>query len=109
VIEPRKLGTARWVEIIEAAHHVGLRSTATVMYGHVEQPRHVAAHLGTIRAIQKRTGGFTEFVPLGFIHEKNRLFQHLHARPVRRHPKTCASSRWRVCSCARGSQHQMSW
>jgi FO synthase len=51
------------------------------MYGHVEQPRHVAAHLGTIREIQKRTGGFTEFVPLGFIHEKNRLFQHLHARP----------------------------
>ena len=81
VIEPRKLGTARWVEIIEAAHRVGLRSTATVMYGHVEQPHHVAAHLGTIRAIQKRTGGFTEFVPLGFIHEKNRLFQHLHARP----------------------------
>jgi FO synthase len=81
VIEPRKLRTARWVEIVEAAHRVGLRSTATVMYGHIEEPRHVAAHLGLVREIQKRTGGFTEFVPLGFIHEKNRLFQQLGARP----------------------------
>ena len=81
IIEPRKLKTARWVEIVEAAHRVGLRSTATVMYGHVEEPRHVAAHLGLIREIQQRTGGFTEFVPLGFIHEKNRLYNHLGARP----------------------------
>jgi FO synthase len=81
IIEARKLKTARWVEIIEAAHRVGLRSTATVMYGHVEETRHVAAHLGLIRDIQKRTGGFTEFVPLGFIHEKNRLYNHLGARP----------------------------
>lgn len=81
IIEPRKLKTARWVEIIEAAHRVGLRSTATVMYGHVEEHRHVAAHLGLLRDIQKRTGGFTEIVPLGFIHEKNRLYQHLGARP----------------------------
>jgi FO synthase len=51
------------------------------MYGHVEETRHVAAHLGLIRDIQKRTGGFTEFVPLGFIHEKNRLYNHLGARP----------------------------
>jgi FO synthase len=81
IIEPRKLKTARWVEIVKAAHAVGLRSTATVMYGHVEQPRHVAAHMGLVRDIQKETGGFTEFVPLGFIHEKNRLYQHLGARP----------------------------
>jgi FO synthase len=81
VIEPRKLKTARWVEIVKAAHRVGLRSTATVMYGHVEEHRHVAAHLGLLRDIQKETGGFTEIVPLGFIHEKNRLFQHLGARP----------------------------
>jgi FO synthase len=73
VIEPRKLKTARWVEIVKAAHRVGLRSTATVMYGHVEEHRHVAAHLGIIRDVQKETGGFTEFVPLGFIHEKNLL------------------------------------
>jgi FO synthase len=81
VIEPRKLKTARWVEIVKAAHAIGLRSTATVMYGHVEEPRHVAAHLGIVRDIQKETGGFTEMVPLGFIHEKNRLYQHLGARP----------------------------
>jgi FO synthase len=81
VIEPRKLKTARWVEIVKTAHSIGLRSTATVMYGHVEEPRHVAAHLGLVRDIQKETGGFTEFVPLGFIHEKNRLYQHLGARP----------------------------
>jgi FO synthase len=81
IIEPRKLKTARWVEIVEAAHRVGLRSTATVMYGHVEEPRHVAAHLGLVRDIQKRTGGFTEFVPLGYIHERNRLYNHLGARP----------------------------
>lgn len=81
IIEPRKLKTARWVEIVKAAHAVGLRSTATVMYGHVEEPRHVATHLEIVRDIQKQTGGFTEFVPLGFIHEKNRLYQHLGARP----------------------------
>ena len=81
IIQPRKLKAARWVEIVEAAHRVGLRSTATVMYGHVEETRHVAAHLGLIRDLQKRTGGFTEFVPLGFIHEKNRLYNHLGARP----------------------------
>lgn len=81
IIEPRKLKTARWLEIVEAAHRVGLRSTATVMYGHVEQPRHVAAHLGLIRDLQQRTGGFTEFVGLGYIHERNRLYNHLGARP----------------------------
>jgi len=81
IIEPNKLKTARWVEIVKAAHRVGLRSTATVMYGHVERPRHVAAHLGLIRDLQKETGGFTEFVPLGYIHERNRLYNHLGARP----------------------------
>jgi FO synthase len=81
IIEPRKLKTARWVEIVKAAHGVGLRSTATVMYGHIEEPRHVAQHFQLIRDVQRQTGGFTEFVPLGFIHEKNRLFQQLGARP----------------------------
>ncbi len=81
VIEPNKLKTARWIEIIKAAHRVGLRSTATVMYGHVEKPHHVAEHLAIIRDIQRETGGFTEFVPLGYIHEKNKLYNHLGARP----------------------------
>ena len=76
-----KLRRDRWVEIVTAAHEIGLRSTSTIMYGHIEQPRHIAAHLELIRDIQKRTGGFTEFVPLGFIHDKNVLFNHMHARP----------------------------
>jgi FO synthase len=80
IISPRKLKTARWVEIIEAAHAVGLPSTSTVMYGHIETVEHVANHLALIRDIQRRTNGFTEFVPLGFIHERNILFNHMNAR-----------------------------
>ena len=81
ILSPNKLKTARWVEIIKAAHGLGLRSTATLMYGHIEKPRHVAAHLDLLREIQKETGGFTEFVPLGFIHERNLLYNLLGARP----------------------------
>jgi len=81
VVSPRKLETARWVEIVKAAHSVGLRSTSTLMYGHVETVEQVAAHLGLLREIQRETGGFTEFVPLGFIHERNILFNHMNARP----------------------------
>ena len=81
ILSPRKLKTARWVEIIEAAHSIGLRTTSTVMYGHIESARHLAAHMGLLRDIQKRTGGFTEFVPLGFIHELNELYNVLGSRP----------------------------
>jgi FO synthase len=81
VISPNKLGRDRWVEIVTAAHEIGLRSTSTLMYGHIETPEQVADHLGLLRDIQKRTGGFTEFVPLGFIHDKNVLFNHMGARP----------------------------
>ena len=81
IVAPRKLMTDRWVEIVRTAHEVGLRSSSTLMYGHIEKPRHVAAHLGLLRDLQRETGGFTEFVPLGFIHEKNVLFNHLDARP----------------------------
>ncbi len=80
ILAPNKLMTGRWVEIVRAAHAVGLRSTATVMYGHIERPEHIANHLGILRSIQKDTGGFTEFVPLGFIHEKNTLYNHMGAR-----------------------------
>jgi FO synthase len=81
IVSPRKLDTARWVEIVKAAHSVGLRSTSTLMYGHVETVEQVAAHLNLLREIQRETGGFTEFVPLGFIHERNILFNHMNARP----------------------------
>jgi len=81
IVSPRKLTTARWIEIVKAAHAIGLRSTSTLMYGHVESVEQVAAHLNLLREIQKETGGFTEFVPLGFIHERNILFNHMNARP----------------------------
>jgi FO synthase len=66
-ISPNKLPVARWVEIIEASHAAGLRSTVTVMFGHVEEPWELAEHMRVVRSLQERTGGFTEFVPLSFI------------------------------------------
>ena len=66
-ISPNKLPVARWVEIIEAAHAAGLRSTSTVMFGHIEEPRELARHMEVVRSLQERTGGITEFVPLSFI------------------------------------------
>src|SRR5687767_12979431 len=66
-ISPNKLPAARWVEIVEAAHRTGLRSTVTVMFGHIEEPHELAEHMRVVRALQERTGGFTEFVPLSFI------------------------------------------
>jgi FO synthase len=66
-ISPNKLPVARWVEIIEASHRAGLRSTSTVMFGHIEEPRELARHMKVIRDLQERTGGITEFVPLSFI------------------------------------------
>ena len=66
-ISPNKLPVDRWVEIIEAAHAAGLRSTSTVMFGHIEEPRELARHMRVVRALQERTGGITEFVPLSFI------------------------------------------
>ena len=67
VICPDKIKTAQWLEVMEAAHGAGLRSTVTIMYGHVERYEHWARHLLRIRALQARTGGFTEFVPLPFV------------------------------------------
>ncbi|QUX97477.1 7,8-didemethyl-8-hydroxy-5-deazariboflavin synthase subunit CofH [Marinomonas sp. CT5] len=69
-----KLTTEEWVRIIKAAHSVGVPTTSTIMYGHVDQPIHWANHLKLLRDIQKETGGFTEFVPLGFIHYETRLY-----------------------------------
>ncbi len=66
-ISPNKLPVARWVEIIEASHRAGLRSTSTVMFGHIEEPWELAEHMRVIRELQERTGGITEFVPLSFI------------------------------------------
>ncbi|MFN2613178.1 MAG: 5-amino-6-(D-ribitylamino)uracil--L-tyrosine 4-hydroxyphenyl transferase CofH [Solirubrobacterales bacterium] len=66
-ISPNKLPADRWVEIIEAAHRSGLRTTSTVMFGHIEEPWELARHMQVVRELQERTGGITEFVPLSFI------------------------------------------
>ncbi|MFX4850194.1 7,8-didemethyl-8-hydroxy-5-deazariboflavin synthase subunit CofH, partial [Acinetobacter baumannii] len=63
-----KINTAEWLEVMETAHRTGLRSTATIMFGHVERYDHWARHLLRIRDLQADTGGFTEFVPLPFVH-----------------------------------------
>ena len=63
-----KLNSEEWLEVMETAHKVGFRTTATIMYGHIDRPKHWANHLFRIRALQKRTGGFTEFVPLPYVH-----------------------------------------
>ena len=68
VICPDKITTAQWLEVMRTAHGLGLRSTATIMFGHVDHPRHWARHLLRIRALQEETGGFTELVPLPFVH-----------------------------------------
>jgi FO synthase len=66
-ISPNKLPVARWLQIVEAAHRAGLRSTATVMFGHIEEPWELAEHMRVVRDLQERTGGITEFVPLSFV------------------------------------------
>ena len=81
ILSPRKLMTDRWVEIVTTAHSVGLRSSSTLMYGHIESDLHVANHLELLRSIQKETGGFTEFVPLGFIHHQTQLYREQGSRP----------------------------
>jgi FO synthase len=77
---PDKLNTAEWIEVMQAAHAVGLRTTATIMYGHIEKSLNWARHLLHIRNIQKQTGGFTEFVPLPFVHMEAPIFLKTGAR-----------------------------
>jgi FO synthase len=67
VICPDKITTAQWLDVIETAHLLGLRTTATIMFGHVDRYQHWARHLLRVRELQNRTGGFTEFVPLPFV------------------------------------------
>jgi 7,8-didemethyl-8-hydroxy-5-deazariboflavin synthase CofH subunit len=76
VIAPRKIPTQTWIDVVRKAHKAGMRTTSTIMYGHVDKSYHWARHLGILRDIQKETGGFTEFVPLRFIPWNTRLFQH---------------------------------
>ena len=79
-LSPNKLKVSRWIEVIRTAHGLGIPSTSTMMYGHTERPEHWVRHMLLLRDIQKETGGFSEFVPLGFIHSETRLFRKGHAR-----------------------------
>ena len=74
-ISPGRITTDQWIEVITTAHELGIPSTATIMYGHVEAPRHRAAHIALLREIQQATGGFTEFVPLSFVHEEAPMYR----------------------------------
>jgi len=80
-ISRKKLTREQWVKVITTAHGLGIPTTSTLMYGHVEQPRDWVNHLFLLRSIQQQTGGFTEFVPLGFIHERTALYRTGLARP----------------------------
>ncbi|MGH7775472.1 MAG: 5-amino-6-(D-ribitylamino)uracil--L-tyrosine 4-hydroxyphenyl transferase CofH [Candidatus Binatia bacterium] len=73
-ISPGRITTAKWVELIETAHELGIPTTSTIMYGHIENSHHKAVHLGVLRDIQKRTGGITEFVPLSFVFEEAPMY-----------------------------------
>jgi FO synthase len=75
VLSRNKLTTAQWKEVITTAHRCGIRTTSTLMYGHMETPAHWVAQLALLRQIQGETGGFTEFVPLGFVHQNTLLYQ----------------------------------
>ncbi|MEX2985493.1 bifunctional FO biosynthesis protein CofGH [Streptomyces sp. C36] len=81
VLTKGKLPTATWIEVVKTAHELGIRSSSTMMYGHVDQPRHWLGHLRTLAEIQKETGGFTEFVTLPFIHTNAPVYLAGIARP----------------------------
>ncbi|MFF0964337.1 bifunctional FO biosynthesis protein CofGH [Streptomyces sp. NPDC003703] len=81
VLTKGKLPAATWIEVVTTAHELGIRSSSTMMYGHVDQPRHWLGHLRTLAGIQQRTGGFTEFVTLPFIHTNAPVYLAGIARP----------------------------
>ena len=80
VLCPDKITTSEWLECHEVAHGIGLRSTVTIMFGSIEQPRHWARHLVRVRELQSRTGGFTEFIPLPFVHMASPIYLKRRAR-----------------------------
>lgn len=110
VLTKGKLPTSMWIEIVTTAHEVGLRSSSTMMYGHVDNPRHWVGHLKVLREIQDRTGGFTEFVPLPFVHQSSPLYLAGAARPGPTHRDNRAvHALARIMLHGRISQIQTSW
>lgn len=85
-IAPGRIRTGEWIEIVQAAHRLGLPTTSTMMYGHVETGEHRMRHLALLRSIQKETGGFTEFVPLSFVAEEAPMFKRSLVRDLRAGP-----------------------
>ncbi|QCB52970.1 7,8-didemethyl-8-hydroxy-5-deazariboflavin synthase [Rhodococcus sp. PAMC28707] len=81
VLTKGKLPAAEWIEVVTTAHEIGLRSSSTMMYGHVDNPSHWVGHLNVLKGIQDKTGGFTEFVPLPFVHQSSPLYLAGASRP----------------------------
>jgi FO synthase len=110
VLTKGKLPTATWVEVISTAHELGLRSSATMMYGHVDTPAHWVAHLRLIAGVQDRSGGFTEFVLLPFIHQNAPVYLAGIARPgPTREENRAAHALARILLHGRISNIQTSW
>ncbi|SPM35474.1 7,8-didemethyl-8-hydroxy-5-deazariboflavin synthase, partial [Mycobacterium rhizamassiliense] len=110
VLTKGKLPTSMWIDIVSTAHEVGLRSSSTMMYGHVDSPRHWVGHLNVLREIQDRTGGFTEFVPLPFVHQSSPLYLAGASRPGPTHRDNRAvHALARIMLHGRISQIQTSW
>lgn len=82
-ISPGRIGTAQWIDLIQTAHEIGIPTTSTIMYGHIESSRHKAVHLDILRDIQQKTGGITEFVPLSFVYEEAPMFHRKSIRGLR--------------------------
>ena len=110
VLTKGKLPTSMWIEVVSTAHEVGLRSSSTMMYGHVDTPRHWVGHLNVLRDIQDRTGGFTEFVPLPFVHQSSPLYLAGASRPGPTHRDNRAvHALARIMLHGRISHIQTSW
>jgi FO synthase len=110
VLTKGKLPTSMWIDVVTTAHEVGLRSSSTMMYGHVDTPRHWVSHLNVLREIQDRTGGFTEFVPLPFVHHNSPLYLAGAARPGPSHRDNRAvHALARIMLHGRISHIQTSW
>jgi 7,8-didemethyl-8-hydroxy-5-deazariboflavin synthase CofH subunit len=110
ILSRNKLSTDQWKEVITTAHRLGIRSTSTLMYGHVETPEHWVNQLLLFRGIQQQTGGFTEFVPLGFVHQNTLLFHQGLARSgpsLAEHLKIHALARILLAGCI--NNIQVSW
>ncbi len=110
VLSRNKLSTNQWTEVIRTAHRCGIRTTSTLMYGHMESTTHWVNQLLLLRKIQQETGGFTEFVPLGFVHQNTLLFQQGLSRPgptLAEHLKIHALSR--VLLAGAINNIQVSW